>query len=455
MNVQGQSITILGAGLTGSLLAVLLSQRGLQVTVIERQPDPRRVDSYAGRSINLAMAARGLNALHLAGLSDAVRPLLCPMPGRMLHSKDGDLQFQRYSANEDEQNYSVSRAELNRILLDAAEHAGAVFRFEQRCTGYDPNTHRLQMSDERGAPASAYELAVERVIAADGAGSPVRRAIGELPGYDFEESLLDHRYQEISIPPQDGAFALDPQALHIWPRGGFMLIALPNPGKDFTGTLFLAGHAPDAEPSFDWWRSPQRALDWFIGEFPDVPPLVDNLADQLQRHPTGVMGTIRCNRWNLDDRVLLIGDAAHAIVPFHGQGMNAGFEDCAEFVRMLDQSQNWRSLFDSFSAERIPNANAIAQMALENYIEMRETVRDPRFHLKKALAFALERRAPELFISRYSMVMFHAKIPYATALQRGQVQAELLNRWTEGQHDINDVNLTACLNEAEQALSSL
>ncbi|MEM6819544.1 MAG: NAD(P)/FAD-dependent oxidoreductase [Pseudomonadota bacterium] len=455
MLVHNESITILGAGLTGALLATILAQRGMQVQVIERQQDPRKIDAYAGRSINLAMAARGMNGLAVAGLNDAVAPLLCPMPGRLLHNSDGTQHFQPYSAHEHELNYSVSRAGLNAILLEAAEQAGAEFRFGQRCVDFDPTENRLTLEASDSDTPHRYSLATARLIAADGAGSPVRRAMAPLPGFDFEESLLDHLYQEIAIPPKDGQFAMEAEALHIWPRGGYMFIALPNPERDFTGTLFMKATAADDEPSFQWWQDPERAARWFETTFPDVPALVPDLADQLQNNPTGVMGTVRCNRWHLEDRILLIGDAAHAIVPFHGQGMNAAFEDCAAFSALLDTASDWRDLFQRFSAARVPNANAIADMALENYVEMRDTVRDPKFHLKKALAFELERLAPDQFISRYAMVMFHADIPYATAQERGRVQAQLLDRWTRRHEVISDIDLGKCLREAREALPAL
>ncbi|MEL7023191.1 MAG: NAD(P)/FAD-dependent oxidoreductase [Pseudomonadota bacterium] len=455
MNVNGASITILGAGLTGSLLAVMLAKRGMRVLVIERQADPRVEDTYAGRSINLAMAARGLNGLRHAGLEDAVAELLYPMRGRLLHPLDGPTQFQPYGSRTHEINYSVSRAELNRVLLDAAEKAGAEIRFAQRCVQYDPEKQQLRLEDQRAAPVFAYTLEVPRIIAADGAGSPVRRALGRLPGFEFEERLLDHLYQEIAVPPASGEFAMRPDALHIWPRGGYMLIALPNPGGDFTGTLFMRKHAPVDEPSFDWWQDKKKAHRWFSETFPDVPPMVPDLPAQLANNPTGVMGTVRCNRWNLSDQVLLIGDAAHAIVPFHGQGMNAAFEDCVEFDKLLEDASDWRELFDRFSRLRVPNANAIATMALENYVEMRDTVRDPKFHLKKSLAFELERRLPECFIPRYSMVMFHESIPYAVALARGETQSDLLSQWTHDHESLDSIDIAKCVEAAQAALPRL
>lgn len=455
MKTDGQHMTIIGAGLTGSLLAVLLAQRGMQVTLLERQGDPRLESSSAGRSINLAMAARGMNGLQRAGLADRIDDLMCRMPGRMLHHLDARTEFQPYSSNPDEVNYSVSRAGLNHRLLDAAEASGAELRFHQRCDDYLPQDNALLMTDLRD-PDVQYRLRQPRFIAADGAGSPVRRAMQQLPGFDMREELLGHRYQEIDIPATaEGGYAMDPEALHVWPRGGYMLIALPNPGGDFTATLFMPEKSTDATPSFELWADPERAVQFITEQFPDVPPMVANLAEQLQEHPLGIMGTVHCNQWHHRDRVLLIGDAAHAIVPFHGQGMNAAFEDCVVLDELINSEDDWTAVFSSFTQHRRANADAIATMAMENYVEMRDTVRDPRFHLKKALAFTLERELPDYFVPRYSMVMFHADIPYATALERGREQAALLERWTRGKDALDHVDLQGCMQELKQTMAPL
>ncbi len=455
MNIEGQHITILGAGLTGSLLAVLLSQRDMRVTLIERQADPRLHTAAAGRSINLAMAARGLRALTRAGLADGISDLMCPMPGRMLHQIDGRTEFQPYSSNPDEVNFSVSRAGLNHRLLDAAEASGAELRFQQRCDDYDAASHTLLLTDLRGGEHQ-YQLRVERFIAADGAGSPVRRALQNVAGFEMREELLGHRYQEIDIPADDnGGYRMAPEALHVWPRGGYMLIALPNPEGDFTATLFMPEKSDDGSPSFEIWDDPAQAVDFITEQFPDIPPLVADLGEQVSKHPLGIMGTVHCNRWHHGDRCLLIGDAAHAIVPFHGQGMNAAFEDCVVLDQLLDEQQDWAGVFASFTEHRLANAEAIATMAMENYVEMRDTVRDPRFHLKKALAFALERNVPEYFVPRYSMVMFHADIPYAVALERGRTQAALLDRWTRQADRLDDIDIQRCIDELKEMLAPL
>ncbi len=437
-SLGGDTITLLGAGLTGSLLATLLARRGYTVDVYERQPDLRTDSGQGGRSINLALAARGLRGLALAGLTEAVEPLLTPMSGRMLHQQDGGLEFQPYGQHAGEENYSVSRADLNRVLLDAAEAAGARLHFGEACAAVDLETRRLSLRhQETGAER---EIAMAPLIAADGAGSVVRRALTAAGHITASEDLLAHGYKELTIPPaRDGGFRIDPGALHIWPRGGFMLIALPNPGGDFTVTLFLPNAGGESFATLD---DEESVRAFFERHFRDTPALIPDLAEQFAANPVGILGTVRCAPWNLGGDLLLIGDASHAIVPFHGQGMNAGFEDCAEFCRLLDEGHDDRAqLFTAFSRLRRPNAEAIADMALENYVEMRDTVRDPRFHLKKALAFELERRCPDRFVPRYSMVMFHAEIPYAEALARGEVQARLLEELTRDAGSLADVDL--------------
>lgn len=447
-----ERVTILGAGLTGSLLATLLARRGFAVDVYERQPDLRAHTNQGGRSINLALAARGLRGLALAGLTGAVEPLLMPMTGRLLHQEDGGLDFQPYGQHEGEENYSVSRADLNRVLLDAAETAGARLHFGVACSGVHVDARRITLRhDDSGRER---EVAMDPLIAADGAGSVVRRELAAAGHVTADESLLAHGYKELTIPPaDDGGFRIDPGALHIWPRGGFMLIALPNPGGDFTVTLFLPN---EGRESFASLTGDDAVHGFFERHFPDTLALIPDLTEQFAANPVGILGTVRCEPWNLGGDVLLIGDAAHAIVPFHGQGMNAGFEDCAEFCRLLDEAPGDRErLFTEFSRRRRPNAEAIADMALENYVEMRDTVRDPRFHLKKALAFELERRCPERFVPRYSMVMFHAEIPYAEALARGEAQARLLEELTAGADTLADVDLALAERLVSERLAPL
>ena len=416
-------VNIVGAGLAGALLALLLARRGLAVALYERRPDPRQMRPERGRSINLALAARGMQALARATVLERVRPLLIPMRGRMVHERGGTAALQPYGQRAHEVIYSVGRADLNRVLIEeAARHAGVSVRFNQQCLGADPKTRELSLRD--GESGREYQVPLGPTIATDGAGSAVRASLAAAGLVRVREDWLDHDYKELTVAPQ-AAGALEPQALHIWPRGGFMLIALPNTDGSFTATLFLARMGAQSFAALD---SSSAVQEFFAREFPDALPLLPDLAAQFAAHPQGQLGTVHAAPWHLGGAVLLLGDAAHAIVPFHGQGMNAAFEDCAELDALLGgQPPGWAELFARFEQARRPNTGAIAQMALENYLEMRDAVLDAGFVRRKALAMALERRFPERFIPRYSMVMFHPEIPYAEAQRRGAVQEQLLH----------------------------
>ncbi|HEX2492130.1 MAG TPA: NAD(P)/FAD-dependent oxidoreductase, partial [Steroidobacter sp.] len=367
--------TVVGAGLAGALAAILLARSGRRVRMYERLPDMRRERIPAGRSINLALAARGVRALEMAGVMDEVRPLLIPMPGRMLHDPSGGLTFVRYGQREHEVIYSVSRPGLNRILLDAAEQAGVEIVFRRSAIAADFQRRCLVMRDE--STGALEELPLEHVIGADGAGSVLRRSLVTELETPCSEELLKHGYKELTLPPDaSGCFQMEKHALHLWPRGGFMLIALPNLDGSFTVTLFLPQRG---EQSFERLKDAARIEAFFAEHFPDARALMRELAAEFLRHPMGVMGTVRCERWSVDDHLLLIGDAAHAITPFHGQGMNCAFEDCRELVERLDSAPNWAAAFRTFEQTRRLHTDAIADMAIENYLEMRDTVRDPKF----------------------------------------------------------------------------
>jgi len=438
---DANGVTVVGAGLAGTLAAILLARCGIAIEVFERRPDLRRVQLDAGRSINLALADRGLAALAMAGLGEAVAPLLIPMRGRLLHALDGSETLVPYGQRPHEVIYSVSRPGLNRLLLDRLEQDAHVsVQFEHTGTGADFERGTVVFDTGSG---SRIERPLERVIAADGAGSPMRRSVLAHTDARANEELLEHGYKELTLPAgAGGRHQIDLHALHIWPRGGFMLIALPNLDGSFTVTLFLPH---EGETSFAHLTSVADVEGFFANQFPDALELMPDVGREFFEHPTGIMGTIRCERWAVDDRVLLIGDAAHGIVPFHGQGMNCAFEDCAELDRLIASSEDrdWRWIFREFEARRRPEANAIADMALENYIEMRDTVREARFQLGKQLAFELERRCPDRFIPRYSMVMFHHEIPYSVAERRGRIQAGLLAELTTGAHALADIDLDA------------
>ena len=446
-------VKIIGAGQCGSLLAIMLARQGFKTSVYERHPDPRIVDAEAGRSINLALAARGINALRQAEIFDLVEPLLVPMRGRLVHHRDGSTEFLRYGSGADEEIYSVTRVGLNRLLLDAAEaSAGVTLHFRQQAIGYDAPERQVHMRnlDDR----SRYTVSATPLFAADGAGSAIRRSFDGSDTFGGIESLLRHGYKELEIPAGPGGrYRLRADALHIWPRGGFMLIALPNPGGDFTLTLFLPN---DGEPSFESLSSTVAVERFFAEQFPDAAPLISDLADGFLARPLGILGTVRCRHWHERGNVLLIGDAAHAVVPFHGQGMNLAFEDCVLLAKILERrGPDWPNVFALYEAEQLANANAIADMALDNYIEMRDTVRDPKFALRKALAFELERRLPDYFIPRYSMVMFHADIPYLIAQKRGEVQHALLEEFTEAADTMDGVDLKRAMAAVVERLKPL
>jgi kynurenine 3-monooxygenase len=444
-------ITIVGAGLAGTLLATLLARRGHSVRIFERLPDMRSSTISAGRSSNLALAARGIRALELAGVMERVTPLLIPMPGRMLHAVDGALTFAPYGQGAHEVIYSVSRPELNRILIDAAERAGVQIRFRTAAVGAEIRHRTLVLRDE--VSGRLEEVPLQRVIAADGAGSVVRRALVSELDVPSSEELLRHGYKELRLPPGAGAtHQIEKHALHVWPRGGFMLIALPNLDGSFTATLFLPHHG---EESFASLAEPARVMQFFRRHFPDVCGLLPALTEEFLQHPTGIMGTVRCERWSIEDQLLLIGDAAHAITPFHGQGMNCAFEDCRELVALLGTATEWSSAFRRFEEERRPHTNAIADMAIENYLEMRDTVRDPQFHLQRALSLELERRFPQRFVPRYSMVMFHDEIPYAVAMERGRIQNKILAQLTRNVGTLAAVDFQAAQRMIDERLTPI
>ena len=416
-------ITIVGAGPVGTLLAIMLARAGGEVRLIERRADPRLSPAESGRSINLALAARGLAALESAGVLARLRPEMVEMRGRQLHDLDGKGPLLLYGQRPGEVIQAISRARLNGALIEAAAELPAIqMFFGRRCLDVDPHSGHLYWQDE--ASGDGGEEAAELLVAADGAGSAMRQALQARGVLQAREDALAHDYKEFLIPAGAGSqWALAPHALHIWPRGGFMLIALPNPDGSFTATLFLAAQGA---PGFAALSTPGAAHAFFAEQFPDALALLPDFDAQFARNPQGKLGTLYCWPWQAE-RVLLIGDAAHAIVPFHGQGLNCGFEDCVLLVSLLVESPDRVSALAQFERLRRPNTDAIATMAIENYQEMRASVLAPNFAARRQLALDLERRFPERFIPRYSMVMFHAEIPYAEALRRGALQEAILD----------------------------
>jgi kynurenine 3-monooxygenase len=450
-SLQQHPINVVGAGLAGALLAVLLARRGFSINLYDRRPDPRTTTAEGGRSINLALAARGIRALDRAGVMDHIRPLLIPMRGRMVHGLSGTPTLQPYGQREHEVIYSIGRADLNRVLIEAAARYGTVsLRFNQTCIAANPERNTLRFRDTPGTTHRAeYETQLTPTIATDGAGSAVRMSLAATKHVTSREDWLDHDYKELTVPAHTARNVLDTNALHIWPRGGFMLIALPNTDGSFTATLFLARTGPN---SFATLRDGPSVDAFFRKEFPDTLALMPNLTQDFAANPQGQLGTVHLTSWHVGGSVLMLGDAAHAIVPFHGQGMNAAFEDCSVLDSLLDHHSQWASLFTEFSAARRPNATAIAAMALENYTEMRDTVLDASFVRRKEIAMDLERRFPDRFIPRYSMVMFHPEIPYAEALRRGSIQAEILAELDEKRDARGNTDLTLARKLIEQRL---
>lgn len=434
--MKRDKITLIGAGLNGPLLAILLLQRGFAVEIYERRPDMRRVRMSAGRSINLALSERGIHALRQAGLWERMRSIIIPMKGRMMHSVTGELTFQPYGKNENEVINSISRAELNIALLNAAEERGAVIHFHQRCTGYDLKTGAIRVRNGETGEETTQEAAV--VIGCDGSASAIRTQMLTLNRFNFSQQYLDYGYKELTIPAGvKGEHLLETHALHIWPRGNHMLIALPNIDGTFACILFLPFEGAD---SFAKLNSAAEVSRFFQSRFPDAIALMPQLTDNYFANPTGAMVTIQCSPWHVDGRALLLGDAAHAIVPFFGQGLNCGFEDCTTLMELLDRRDpDWSRVFSDFETARKVNTDAIADMAIENFTEMRDRVSDSRFLFRKRVELALEAKYPQLFVPKYSMVTFH-RIPYSVALARGTVQDRILIELCDSINRVEDLD---------------
>src|SRR5579862_7283847 len=436
MKTNPETITLIGAGLNGPLLAVGLIQRGFRVEMYERRPDMRRVRLSAGRSINLALSTRGIHALSQAGLWSKMQNDVVPMKGRMMHSTASELTYQPYGKNDAEVIYSISRAELNIALLNAAEAQGARILFQQRCTGVDLRTGTLDIWDEEREKARTAEANI--VIGCDGSASAIRAEMLKLNRFNFSQQYLDYGYKELTIPAAPGGLhAMDSNALHIWPRGNYMLIALPNIDGTFACILFLPFVGAD---SFEGLTTNALVQEFFQSRFPDVVPLMPDLSETCFGNPTGAMVTVKCSPWHVEGQALLLGDAAHAIVPFFGQGINCGFEDCTILLQLLDRhGADWTRVFSEFELARKANTDAIADMAIDNFVEMRDRVADPRFLFRKKVELTLEARYPKIFVPKYAMVTFH-RIPYSIALKRGQVQERLLTELCDGIERVEDLD---------------
>ena len=410
--------TIVGAGLAGPLLAVFLGQRGYRVHLLEMRPDPRVSGGGGGRSINLALSERGLHALGRAGLETEARSLSIPMRGRMMHAVSGATTFQPYGTESGQHLNSISRGRLNVLLLEAALACpGVAVSFDAKCEDYDPETGTLEIVDTRTGGTRRVSAGI--VVGADGAFSRIRAAFLRRERFDFRQDYLEYGYKELTLPPVDGRFALEREALHIWPRRTYMMIALPNTDATFTCTLFWPY---EGNPSFAAIRTPEDIRNFFAATFPDAVPYLPRLVEEFQEHPVGSLVTVRCRPWHDEGRAVLLGDAAHAVVPFYGQGMNASFEDCAVLAECIDRhAPHWDRAFAEFDAMRKPHTDALAELAVENFVEMRDKVGSKTFLWRKRGERWLHRLFPRWYLPLYSMVTF-SRIPYATARRRARLQ---------------------------------
>jgi kynurenine 3-monooxygenase len=425
---MSKNITIIGGGLVGSLLSIYLSGRGHKVNVYERRGDMRKAKMAAGRSINLALSDRGWKGLEGAGIGDAIRKVAIPMYGRMIHSVSGELTFQPYGKG-NQAIWSVSRGGLNCELMDIAEQNSNVkFYFNERCTHIDLKTASSYFENQTNHKPT--ESKSDIVFGADGAFSAARLQMQlSIDGFNYSQYYLEHGYKELSIPPAtEGGWQMEKNALHIWPRGGYMLIALPNIDGSFTCTLFFPQHG---EPSFASLTDSEKVQSFFEKIFPDALQLMPALRDDFFHNPTGSLVTVKCFPWHYSDKLCLIGDAAHAVVPFYGQGMNCGFEDCTVLDSLLKSNDNWETIFSEFDKLRKPNSDAIADMAVDNFIEMRDKVGDKKFLLRKKIEAWFSDKHPGKWIPQYTMVTFSPDIPYADAQKGGRQHDAIMNRVME------------------------
>lgn len=425
----GTKIAIAGSGLVGSLLALRLLQRGFDVQVFESRTDMRKTDISAGRSINLALSHRGIQALRMAGVDQEILSHAIQMKGRMIHDLEGQLKFQDYSSRPGEYINSISRRSLNVILMDAIEKIKPnALHFKTRLLRFEQDCQRAVFENESGHRID-FEGGI--VIGTDGAASVARKTMLELTPhlrFNYSQTFQNYGYKELTIPPGTGSsFVIEKNALHIWPRGHFMMIALPNPDATYTATLFLPYHGAD---SFEQLTTKDAVRSFFKSYFSDAVPLMPDLENEFFEHATGHLYTVKCSPWHYQDRILLVGDAAHAIIPFYGQGMNCGFEDVFVFDQLLDQHEDWLSLCQNFSGIRKPNGDAIADLAEDNFIEMRDRVADPVFQRKRKLEMLLEKKYPDYY-SKYALVTFRPDVSYRDAMLRGRWQDDLLMQFCQ------------------------
>ena len=451
-----ETILIIGAGLCGSLLALRLGQRGFKVRVIEMRPDLRKVDMSAGRSINLAFSNRGQKAIKLVGLESKVESLCIPMHGRMIHDNAGNTFLSNYSGRENEFINSISRELLTALLLDEAEALDNVtIAFENRCTKVDFENKKGHF--ENAVTGDAFEVSADLIFGTDGAGSALRKSYYQDRKFlfSFSQNYLTHGYKELTIQPdKNGDFKAFKNALHIWPRGDFMIIALPNLDGSFTVTLFLSYDT--GRYNFDTLTTPEIVTEFFQKEFPDALELMPNLAQEFFENPTAPLGTVKCFPWHYKGNSLLLGDAAHAIVPFYGQGMNASFEDVVEFDAFLDTHDgNWEKTLKAFEVHRKIDTDAIADLAIDNFHEMKAHTANPIFQEKRKIEMALEAQFPDTYYSKYAQVTFKETIGYNEAMTIGRAQDKAILSLLATQKIDPKENLNAILKKVQEETSAI
>ncbi len=441
-----QKITLVGGGLAGSLLGIYLAKRNFDVTIYEKRPDMRKEGYTSGRSINLALSHRGIRALRELGVLDEVLPMAIPMQGRMLHDPAGNLAYFPYGKDDSEYINSISRGGLNIALLNLAEkYPNIKIIFDEECKDIDFDTNIVTFQNTQTHQTQNVKSDV--VIATDGAGSTIRNAMtSRLDGYTQNTVFLAHGYKELEIPAKNNTFQIEKNALHIWPRGTYMMIGLPNLDGSFTITLFFPNKG---ENSFESLDTKEKVQDFFSLHFKDALDIMPDLAEDFFKNPTGGLATLYCTRWNVEGKVLLLGDAAHAIVPFYGQGMNASFEDCIVLNDILEkynvsgdnrQTNNWEEIFDEYAKIRKKDTDAIGELAIENFYEMRDKVAEPSFQQMRKLEHKLENAFLE-YHSKYSMVTFHPEVPYSEAKRKGNLQNDFLLNICKNNTDIDNIDI--------------
>jgi kynurenine 3-monooxygenase len=423
---MSKNITVVGAGLVGSLLSIYLAKRGYNINVFERRPDMRKEKISAGKSINLALSDRGWRGLEGVGIADEIRKIAIPMYGRSIHHKDSSTAFQPYG-KKGQAIYSVSRADINMKLMDLAEQQSNVkFHFDERCTTIDKSG--LEAGFENNSTKKITKIKSDLLFGADGAFAASRLNMQlSRDRFEYNQHYIEAGYKELIIPSgANGEFLIDKNALHIWPRGSFMMIALPNLDGNFTCTLFLPF---EGEKSFANLKTPEQIKLFFETEFPDAIPLMPTLVDDFMNNPTSSLVTVKCFPWTFNNKMGLIGDAAHAIVPFFGQGMNCGFEDCVVLNELIEKhKEDWNKIFPEYQILRKPDADAIADLAIMNFIEMRDKTADPNFLLQKKIEARFNEKHPDKWIPLYSMVTYNPHIRYSEAMREGQKQESIMQK---------------------------